>query len=150
MKKLIILLFIGIFLTGLFAGFLIGQFVKFDDFSLSIENEKKATLYIGTATLNNSSISSGELSVALSLKKAYSALFEDQLVQAPIAEKFPSTDYSLSLDFTEEDSNIFYIVVRGSDDVPLADICNFAADIFCEKLPSIIEGTNIRIINYAK
>ncbi len=120
--------------------------------------ESKAMLYVNNSSISlgntSFSISSGELSAAQSLVDTYMVILKSRLTLNAVIEKakLPYTYEELeemvsaaAINSTE----IFEIIVTDEDPEEAELIANTIADILPQKIASIVEGSSVRIVDYA-
>ncbi len=111
--------------------------------------ESRAKIYIpNRATAESSSISSSDLSAAISLAKTYEAMLNTSTIQNKIKEEYPNVEYELTLEPINE-TEIFAVIVTSEHSEKLEDICNLAVSLLCEKISLIIAGTSCKIVDNA-
>lgn len=125
--------------------------------------QAKAMMYVNNSAISlgnaSFSISSGELSAAQSLVDTYIVIMKSRLTLDTVNEKIKSVDPEC--DYTYEElasmitasavngTEIFEIVVTNSDNNKAELIANTIADILPRKIANIVEGSSVRIVDYA-
>ena len=125
--------------------------------------EAKAMMYVNNSavSLGNASfsISSGELSAAQSLVDTYIVIMKSRMTLDTVNDKIKAVDPEC--DYTYEElsamikagavngTEIFEIVVTNPDNKKAELIANTIADILPQKIANIVEGSSVRIVDYA-
>lgn len=120
--------------------------------------ESKAMMYVNNSSLSlgntSFSISSGELSAAQSLVETYIVILKSRLTLNAVIEKadLPYTYEQLKNMITASAVNsteVFEIVVTDKDPVEAELIANTIAEILPQKIAGIVEGSSVKIVDYA-
>lgn len=120
--------------------------------------ESKAMMYVNNSSLSlgntSFSISSGELSAAQSLVETYIVILKSRLTLNAVIEKadLPYTYEELKNMITASAVNsteVFEIVVTDKDPVEAELIANTIAEILPQKIAGIVEGSSVKIVDYA-
>lgn len=115
------------------------------------------TLYVNNnSETNSSSVSSSNLAVALQLAKTYVNIIKSDLVLDKVVEKaeltlVDSADIRkmLSAEVVDE-TEMFQVSIVSPNPKMSADIANAIASIAPEEIRQIIEGSNAKVVDYAK
>lgn len=120
--------------------------------------ESRAMMYVNNSSLSlgntSFSISSGELSAAQSLVETYIVILKSRLTLNAVIEKadLPYTYEELKNMITASAVNateVFEIVVTDKDPVEAELIANTIAEILPQKIAGIVEGSSVKIVDYA-
>lgn len=125
--------------------------------------QAKAMMYVNNSAISlgnaSFSISSGELSAAQSLVDTYIVIMKSRLTLDTVNEKIKAVDPEC--DYTYEQlsdmitagavngTEIFEIVVTNPDNQKAELIANTIADVLPKKIANIVEGSSVRIVDYA-
>lgn len=125
--------------------------------------EAKAMMYVNNSAISlgnaSFSISSGELSAAQSLVDTYIVIMKSRMTLDTVNDKIKAVDPEC--DYTYEElsamikagavngTEIFEIVVTNPDNQKAELIANTIADILPQKIANIVEGSSVRIVDYA-
>ena len=125
--------------------------------------EAKAMMYVNNSAISlgnaSFSISSGELSAAQSLVDTYIVIMKSRMTLDTVNDKIKAVDPEC--DYTYEElsamikagavngTEIFEIVVTNPDNKKAELIANTIADILPQKIANIVEGSSVRIVDYA-
>lgn len=109
------------------------------------------SISIGSSRVN---VSSGELSTATRLIQTYSVIIKTRSMLNEVIERgnLPYSSGQLSGMISAGSVNgteVFSIVVTNSDPVQAAAIANLVAEVLPDKIAEIIEGSSVRIVDYA-
>lgn len=111
--------------------------------------QSQATIYITSKVSAGATISSSDLSASVSRADVYETLLQSNSIQNEIREEYPNVEYKLMLEPIDE-TEIFAITAAGPEPEHLDEICNMAVSLLCEKIPTILDGTSCKVIDYAK
>lgn len=120
--------------------------------------EAKAMMYVNNSALSlgstSFSISSGELSAAQSLVETYIVILKSRLNLEAVIEKaeLPYTYEELEPMITAQGVNeteIFEVIVTDSNPQEAELIANTIAEVLPQKISDIVEGSSVRIVDYA-
>lgn len=125
--------------------------------------QAKAMMYVNNSAISlgnaSFSISSGELSAAQSLVDTYIVIMKSRMTLDTVNDKIKAVDPEC--DYTYEElsgmikagavngTEIFEIVVTNPDNKKAELIANTIADILPQKIANIVEGSSVRIVDYA-
>ncbi len=125
--------------------------------------EAKAMMYVNNSAISLGktafSISSGELSAAQSLVETYIVIMESRMTLDTVSEKIRAVDPECDYTYEElskmiragavNNTEIFEIVVTNPDNEKAELIANTIADTLPKKIANIVEGSSVRIVDYA-
>ncbi len=120
--------------------------------------KSKALLYVNNSSISlgstSVSISTGELTAAKSLVDTYTVILKSRMTLNTVIEKAGlSYDYDELYSMIQTDSvngtEIFEIVVTSSDPKEAEVIANTVASVLPEKISSIVDGSSVKIVDYA-
>jgi capsular polysaccharide biosynthesis protein len=120
--------------------------------------ESKAQMYVNNSSLSFDSaalsLTSGDISAAKSLVETYIVILQSRQVLTEIISKaeLDLTYEELSEMITAESvssTEVFEVVVTDTDPYRAEKIANTIAGILPEKISSIVEGSSVRIVDYA-
>lgn len=120
--------------------------------------ESRAQMYVNNSSLSFDSaalnISSGDISAAKSLVETYIVILKSRQVLEEIIRKaeLDLTYEELRAMITAESvssTEVFEVVVTDTDPYRAEKIANTIAGILPEKISSIVEGSSVRIVDYA-
>lgn len=112
--------------------------------------QSRATIYISqTVTTDSTMISSDDLTGSLQLIESYIVILNSKQIQSKIREKYPSAEYTLTLEPMNE-TNVFSIIATSENPECLEEICDIATSMLCEIIPQVIEGVSCKVVDYAK
>ncbi len=120
--------------------------------------EAKALMYVNNSSISvgsaSFSISSGELSAAQSLVKTYIVIMQSRQTLNEVIEQadLPYTYEELLPMVTAapvNDTEIFEITVTDADPQEAELIANTIADVLPDKISDIVEGSSVRVVDYA-
>lgn len=120
--------------------------------------EAKALMYVNNSSISvgsaSFSISSGELSAAQSLVKTYIVIMQSRQTLNAVIEQadLPYTYEELLPMVTAapvNDTEIFEITVTDADPQEAELIANTIADVLPDKISDIVEGSSVRVVDYA-
>ena len=120
--------------------------------------ESKAQMYVNNSSLSFDSaalsLTSGDISAAKSLVETYIVILQSRQVLTEIISKaeLDLTYEELSKMITAESvssTEVFEVVVTDTDPYRAEKIANTIAGILPEKISSIVEGSSVRIVDYA-
>lgn len=135
-----------------------GLVLAFTYFYIEPEYESKAQMYVNNSSLSFDSaalsITSGDISAAKSLVATYIVILQSRQVLTEIISKaqLDMTYEDLSEMITAESvssTEVFEVVVTDTDPYRAEKIANTIAGILPEKISSIVEGSSVRIVDYA-
>lgn len=135
-----------------------GLVLAFTYFYIEPEYESKAQMYVNNSSLSFDSaalsITSGDISAAKSLVATYIVILQSRQVLSEIISKaqLDMTYEDLSEMITAESvssTEVFEVVVTDTDPYRAEKIANTIAGILPEKISSIVEGSSVRIVDYA-
>ena len=120
--------------------------------------ESKAQMYVNNSSLSldaaSLSISSGDISAAKSLVETYIVILKSRQVLDEIIRKA-----ELDLSYEElvsmitansvNSTEVFEVVVTDTDPYRAEKIANIIAAVLPEKISNIVEGSSVRIVDYA-
>ena len=101
-----------------------------------------------TSSENAGSHTTENFASAVYLDKTYYKFLQLDSVLAPIYEKYPDTEFDISMERIE-DTERYKIIVTGENKENLRDICNMAVDRFCEVAAKFLAGVSFRIVDPA-
>lgn len=106
---------------------------------------------VGSTRVN---VSSGELSTATRLIQTYSVIIKTRSMLNEVIERgnLPYSTGQLSGMISAGSVNgteVFSVMVTNSDPVQAASIANLIAEVLPDKIAEIIEGSSVRIVDYA-
>lgn len=120
--------------------------------------ESKAMLYVNNSSISvgntSFSISSGELTAAQSLVRTYIVILKSRQVLNTIIEQadLPYT-YEELVEMVDaeavDNTEIFEVTVTDSDPEEAELIANTIANVLPDKIADIVEGSSVRIVDYA-
>ena len=120
--------------------------------------QARAMMYVNNSSISvgntSLSISSGELSAAQSLVKTYIVIMESRqnlnavIEQAQLPYTYEELVEMISA-FPVNDTEVFEIVVTSQDPAEAERIANTIAQILPEKISEIVEGSSVKIVDYA-
>lgn len=120
--------------------------------------EAKAMLYVNNSSISvgntSFSISSGELSAVQSLVQTYIVILKSRQALNTVIEEanLPYTYEQLSAMINAaavNDTEIFEITVTDADPEEAELIANTIAEVLPDKIADIVEGSSVRIVDYA-
>ena len=135
-----------------------GLVLAFTYFYIEPEYESKAQMYVNNSSLSLDSaalsITSGDISAAKSLVATYIVILQSRQVLTEIISKaqLELTYEELSEMITAQSvssTEVFEVVVTDTDPYRAEKIANTIAGILPEKISSIVEGSSVRIVDYA-
>ena len=115
------------------------------------------TMYVNNnSESNSSSVSSSNLAVALQLAKTYVNIIQSDMVLDKVVEKAQLTSVTsadirkmLSAEVVDE-TEMFRVSIVSPNPKMSADIVNAIASIAPEEIRQVIEGSNAKVVDYAK
>ncbi|MEO1816349.1 MAG: Wzz/FepE/Etk N-terminal domain-containing protein [Acetobacterium sp.] len=135
-----------------------GLVLAFTYFLVEPLYESKAQMYVNNSSLSFDSaalsLTSGDISAAKSLVETYIVILQSRQVLSEIISKaeLDLTYEELSKMITAESvssTEVFEVVVTDTDPYRAEKIANTIAGILPEKISSIVEGSSVRIVDYA-
>ncbi len=120
--------------------------------------QAKALMYVNNSSISvggtSVSISSGELTAAQSLVETYSVILKTRLTLNEVIEEVNlSYTYEQLYNMIEvgavNSTEIFSITVTSSSPQEAEEIANTVADILPDKIADIVDGSSVRIVDYA-
>ena len=142
------------------AAVLVGAAAAFSyaEFFITPLYEAKAMLYVNNSSISvgstSSSISSGDLTAAQSLVQTYIVILKSRqsleavIEQAELPYTYEQLASMVSASAVNE-TEIFEVTVTDADPEEAELIANTIADILPDKIAEIVEGSSVRIVDYA-
>lgn len=139
---------------------LVGAVIAFSyaKFMITPLYESKALMYVNNSSISvgstSFSISSGELSAAQSLVKTYIVILKSRQTLNTVIEKadLPYTYEQLAPMISAapvNETEIFEITVTDANPEEAELIANTVAEVLPDKISDIVEGSSVRIVDYA-
>lgn len=112
--------------------------------------QSRATIYISNkGSAESPAISSSDLIVSKDFIESYIVILNSKQIQSKIREKYPSAEYTLTLEPMNE-TNVFSIIAASENPECLEEICDIATSMLCEIIPQVIEGVSCKVVDHAK
>ena len=139
------------------AAVLVGAAAAFSyaEFFITPLYEAKAMLYVNNSSISvgstSFSISSGDLTAAQSLVQTYIVILKSrQSLEAVIEQPYTYEQLASMVSASAvNETEIFEVTVTDADPEEAELIANTIADILPDKIAEIVEGSSVRIVDYA-
>lgn len=127
-------------------------------FMLEPEYEATASMYVNNSSFNigasSFSISSGDLSASTSLVSVYLYILEsrttlEEVIQAANLSYTPDELRKMITTSSVEDTGAFEVTITSTNPAEVELIANSIAKILPERIAEIVDGTSVRIVDYA-